>query len=185
VNREAVRALIEDVGIVPAMRASSADDARFVAGAVAEAGIPIIEITMTTPGAVSVIAEVAKTRPDIAVGAGTVLDVATAERCIEAGADLVKIFPCAPWDGVAYLKSLLGPFPSVRFIASGGVNQQSAGDFMRAGAVAVGVGSELLPRQAVQALDQRWITELARRFLAVIQEARGSRTPHADLLDRR
>lgn len=225
-NRDAVLALIADTGIVPSLRLSSADDARFAAYAVAEAGIPVVEVTLTTPGALSVISDVAKARPDIAIGAGTVLDTASARQCIDAGArfltspgidtaviefaareqvlvipgvltpteimaahrvsaDVVKIFPCAPWDGAAYLKSLAGPFPSIRFIASGGVNQHTAADFIRAGAVAVGVGSELMPRRAIEERDQRWITELGRRFLALIRDARNPRTRHDELLDRR
>lgn len=220
-DRATVRALIEDIGIVPSLRLASPDDARFAVDAVADAGIPIVEVTMTVPDALVVIAEVAAARPGVAVGAGTVIDVNTARRSIDAGAsfitspgvdggaveyailrdvlvfpgvltptdiiaalragaDLLKLFPCAPWDGVAYLKSLLGPFPQARFIASGGINQQTAADFIRAGAVAIGVGTELVPRQAVHQRDRRWITELARRFLTIVRDARRPRKSRED-----
>jgi len=88
-KKSTVRALIEDIGIVPSLRLTSADDARFAVDAVADAGIPIVEVTMTVPDALVVIAEVAKARPDVAVGAGTVIDVDTARRSIEAGARFI------------------------------------------------------------------------------------------------
>jgi 2-dehydro-3-deoxyphosphogluconate aldolase/(4S)-4-hydroxy-2-oxoglutarate aldolase len=225
-NAQTVRALIEDLGIVPSVRVGSVDDARFAAEAVADAGIRVIEITMTIPHALSVVEGLATARPDLAIGAGTVLDAPTARSCIDAGAsfvtspgversviafaiaqavlvfpgvltptdiitashagaDLLKIFPCAPWDGVAYLQSMLGPFPHARFIASGGITQQSAGAYIRAGAIAVGVGAELIPRRAVLERDRRWITELAHRFVATIREARSSKNSRDELVDRR
>ena len=85
-NKETVRSCIEQIGIVPAIRLSSAEDALFAAEAVSDSGIPIAEITMTTPGAIEVIARLARTRPELIVGAGTVIDVETARRCLDAGA---------------------------------------------------------------------------------------------------
>jgi 2-dehydro-3-deoxyphosphogluconate aldolase/(4S)-4-hydroxy-2-oxoglutarate aldolase len=84
--REAIRTRIEEIGIVPAIRLSSAEDALFAARAVADSGIPIAEVTMTVPGAVEVISELARTRPELIVGAGTVVDSETAHRCLDAGA---------------------------------------------------------------------------------------------------
>lgn len=225
-TKGSVRALIEDVGLVPSVRLTSVEDARFAADAVISAGIPVLEITMTTPEALHVIDEVVKAHPHVAVGAGTVLDAEVARDCINAGArfltspgvdlpmiaaaarhrvlvfpgvftptdvisaaragaDFVKLFPCAPWDGAAYLKALRAPFPTVEFIAAGGVTLHSLGEFLRAGAFAVGVGSDLVPVQAVQDRDRRWITELARRFLAAVQAVRPPRSRHDDMLDRR
>src|SRR5713226_5789602 len=74
-NKHTVRAQIEDIGIIPAIRTSSAEDARFAAEEVSRGGIPIVEITMTVPGAPEVIADLARLMPDLVVGAGTVLDL--------------------------------------------------------------------------------------------------------------
>src|SRR5271170_5346447 len=85
-KREEVRAQIEKIGIVPAVRVWDADLALFAAETVKDAGIPIAEITMTVPGAIEVIAKLAGKYPDFVVGAGTVLDAETAKRCLDAGA---------------------------------------------------------------------------------------------------
>jgi 2-dehydro-3-deoxyphosphogluconate aldolase / (4S)-4-hydroxy-2-oxoglutarate aldolase len=85
-NKEEVRATIMQVGIVPAVRTSSAEDARFASEAVEKGGIPIVEITTTVPGAVEVIADLVRTAPKLIVGAGTVLDLETARACLNAGA---------------------------------------------------------------------------------------------------
>jgi 2-dehydro-3-deoxyphosphogluconate aldolase/(4S)-4-hydroxy-2-oxoglutarate aldolase len=102
----------------------------------------------------------------------------------QAGADFVKVFPCAQLGGASYIKALSAPFPQVSFVAAGGVNQQTAADFIIAGAAAIGVGAELIPRKAVQQRDQRWITELARRFLGIIHEARGRTAARDESSDR-
>jgi 2-dehydro-3-deoxyphosphogluconate aldolase / (4S)-4-hydroxy-2-oxoglutarate aldolase len=85
-KREAVRAYIEDIGIVPSVRVKSKDLARFAAETVYDAGIPIVEITLTTPGGLDVVRDLAKSIPKLAVGAGTVLDEETAKRAVDAGA---------------------------------------------------------------------------------------------------
>jgi 2-dehydro-3-deoxyphosphogluconate aldolase/(4S)-4-hydroxy-2-oxoglutarate aldolase len=85
-NKETIRARIEEIGIIPAIRLSSAEDALFAVKAVADSGIPIAEVTMTTPGAIEVIAELARDRPELIVGAGTIVDSETARRCLDAGA---------------------------------------------------------------------------------------------------
>ncbi len=74
--------------------------------------------------------------------------------------------------GPAYIKALKAPFPNVAFIASGGVNQQNAGDFIRAGACALGIGEELVPHEAVHRRNATWIHELTRRFIGMVGEAR-------------
>jgi 2-dehydro-3-deoxyphosphogluconate aldolase / (4S)-4-hydroxy-2-oxoglutarate aldolase len=213
-KRHAVRTRIEDIGIIPSVRTSSSADARFAAETISKAGIPIVEITMTVPGALDVIAGLVREFPDMVVGAGTVLDVDTARRCVDVGArfltspgldlkivdlaakedlfvmpgaltptevttawlagvDLVKVFPCAPFGGEGYIRALKGPFPDMSFVAAGGVNQHTAGNFIRAGAVAIGVGAELIPKKAVELRQRDWITELARRFVSLVKEARG------------
>ena len=85
-SREEVRSRIAEVGIVSAIRAPSPEDALFAAQAVASGGIPIVELTMTVPGAIEVIAHMVRKGPELIVGAGTVWDVETARRCLDAGA---------------------------------------------------------------------------------------------------
>jgi 2-dehydro-3-deoxyphosphogluconate aldolase/(4S)-4-hydroxy-2-oxoglutarate aldolase len=217
-KRDAVCAKIEEIGIIPAIRVSSAEDALFAAEAIASAGIPIVEVTMTIPGASKVIYELAQSNPEMIVGAGTVMDVDTAQRCLDSGArfltctgldldlvefarrhgvvvfpgaltptealtawkagsDFVKIFPCAQVGGPSYIKALKGPFPELRLIASGGVTQNTAADFIRAGAAAIGIGTNLIQPQAIQNRERDWIRELARRYVRMVQEARGQRNP--------
>jgi len=88
-KKREVRARIEQTGIVPVIRASSPEEARFAAEAVAKGGIPIVEITMTVPGAVEVIADLVKSMPQLLVGAGTVLNKKMARQCAEAGAQFL------------------------------------------------------------------------------------------------
>jgi 2-dehydro-3-deoxyphosphogluconate aldolase/(4S)-4-hydroxy-2-oxoglutarate aldolase len=223
-NKQAARARLEEIGIIPAVRTASAEEARFAAETVSRAGIPIVEITMTVPGALEVIADLARAMPDLVVGAGTVLDVEVARRCVEAGArfvtspgldlrvvqfaiehdvlvlpgaltpsevmmawqagaDLIKVFPCAQLGGASYIKALKAPFPQVPLVGAGGVDHQTAADFIVAGAVAVGVGNELIPRRAVTERDAHWIGELARRLLSIIKEARERVRPRHDASD--
>jgi 2-dehydro-3-deoxyphosphogluconate aldolase / (4S)-4-hydroxy-2-oxoglutarate aldolase len=212
-TREEVRARIEEIGVIPAVRVSSAEAAVFAARSVFHGGIGVVELTMTIPGAFEVIAELARTCPNLMVGAGTVLDLDTAGRCLDAGvafltspaldleivefganrdvlvipgaltptevaaaggagAALIKIFPCAPLGGPGYIKALKAPFAHLELIASGGVNQQTASDFIRAGAVALGIGEHLIPAEAVRGKNEKWIRELCGRFLGVIKDAR-------------
>jgi 2-dehydro-3-deoxyphosphogluconate aldolase / (4S)-4-hydroxy-2-oxoglutarate aldolase len=89
-NKEELRARVEEVGIVPVIRTSSADDARFAVEEVARGGIPIIEVTMTVPGAIEVIRQLAKSVPGVILGAGTVVDTLTARQCLDAGAQFIS-----------------------------------------------------------------------------------------------
>lgn len=211
-NKNEIRARIEEIGIIPAIRVSSAEDAIFAAEAVAAGGIPIVEVTVTVPGALEVIHHLAQ-NPAIIQGAGTVLDLGWARRCLDAGAqfltspgfdrkivefavnenilvfpgvltpteimeaakagaDFVKIFPCAQVGGPSYIKALKSPFPDVPFIASGGVNQQTASDFIVAGATAIGIGRDLIHQDAIRRHDRGWIIELARRYVSMVGQAR-------------
>jgi 2-dehydro-3-deoxyphosphogluconate aldolase/(4S)-4-hydroxy-2-oxoglutarate aldolase len=85
-QKEEVHHRIDAVGIIPAVRLRTQEEARFATGAIAHGGISIVEITMTVPGAIEIIAEVAKHDPDIIVGAGTLFDLETARKCLDAGA---------------------------------------------------------------------------------------------------
>jgi 2-dehydro-3-deoxyphosphogluconate aldolase / (4S)-4-hydroxy-2-oxoglutarate aldolase len=215
-NREEVRACIQNTGIIPAIRTHTEADAVFAAGAVFRGGIPIVEITMTSPGALELIGKLKGVAPNVVVGAGTVVDVEMAHACLRAGAsfitspgfdreiaeaadssdvvcipgaltpteiifatrtpvEFVKIFPCSQVGGPGYIRALKRPFPAANLIASGGVTQKNAGEFIRAGAAALGIGEDLMPPDAILQRNESWIHELARRFLAMVREARAAR----------
>ena len=215
-EKNEICAKIEEIGIVPAVRTSSPEDALFAAEVVAAGGIPIVEITMTVPGAIEVISHLVKNLPDVIIGAGTVLDLETARLCVDAGvrfltcpgldleivefakqtnltmmagaltpteivtawkagSEFVKVFPCAQVGGDSYIRALKGPFPKIPLIAAGGVNQQTAANFILAGAAALGIGRELIPKDAVQSRQDGRIRELAQRFLKFVRTARSRR----------
>ncbi len=90
----------------------------------------------------------------------------------KAGADFVKVFPCSYAGGENYIRALKAPLPHVPLVAAGGVTQSSAVHFIAAGAVALGVGEDLIPRQAVRFKEGAWIRELASRFLNFVRQAR-------------
>jgi len=89
-----------------------------------------------------------------------------------AGADYVKIFPCSAVGGASYLKALLAPFPHLKLIPTGGVTLQTAEGFLRAGARALGVGSDLVSLAAVDAGHPETITETAKSYLKILAEVR-------------
>src|SRR5205823_4219431 len=89
-----------------------------------------------------------------------------------AGADFVKIFPCGNVGGAKYIKALKGPFPQIPLVPTGGVNLSTAGEFIEAGAAALGVGGELVQAEALKSGKTEVIAENARRFLSVVQRAR-------------
>jgi 2-dehydro-3-deoxyphosphogluconate aldolase/(4S)-4-hydroxy-2-oxoglutarate aldolase len=91
------------------------------------------------------------------------------------GADFVKIFPAATAGGPNYIRALEVPLPQIPLIVTGGVNQLTAFDYILAGARAIGVGGELLPREALEHRQADRIHELARRFLIMVKEARAQR----------
>jgi 2-dehydro-3-deoxyphosphogluconate aldolase/(4S)-4-hydroxy-2-oxoglutarate aldolase len=103
-------------------------------------------------------------------GALTPTEVLTAW---EAGADIVKIFP-SDLTGPSYLRALAGPLPQVRMMPTGGVNLQTAADFLKAGAFALGIGGSLVDPQAVAAGDLKKIETLARQYVAIVRQTRGS-----------
>jgi 2-dehydro-3-deoxyphosphogluconate aldolase/(4S)-4-hydroxy-2-oxoglutarate aldolase len=107
-------------------------------------------------------------------GALTPTEVITAWR---AGADYVKIFPCSAMGGASYLKSLLAPFPFLKLIPTGGVTLETAASFVKAGARALGVGSDLVNLAAVDAGHPETITETARAYLKVLADLREKSGP--------
>lgn len=212
-KKQEVRALIEEIGIVPVIRAGSPQEARFAAEAVWQGGIPIVEITMTVPGALEVISELVKTMPKVLVGAGTVVNQDLAFKSFDAGAqffvtpgfsqqtvaaahdldllimagaltpsevmiawdagvDFVKIFPCGNVGGPSYIKALKGPLPHVPLVPTGGVNLETAADYIRAGAAALGVGGELILKHAFQQGKPELISDLAKRYAQLVRDAR-------------
>jgi 2-dehydro-3-deoxyphosphogluconate aldolase/(4S)-4-hydroxy-2-oxoglutarate aldolase len=107
-------------------------------------------------------------------GALTPTEVITAWR---AGADYVKIFPCSAMGGASYLKGLLAPFPFLKLIPTGGVTIETAESFLRAGARALGVGSDLVNLAAIDAGRPETISEAARSYLKVFAKMRGELQP--------
>jgi 2-dehydro-3-deoxyphosphogluconate aldolase/(4S)-4-hydroxy-2-oxoglutarate aldolase len=93
----------------------------------------------------------------------------------QAGADFVKVFPCSAVGGPRYLRALRRPFPDIPLIASGGVNQVTAAEYIEAGALAIGISASLIPEEAVESRNRGWITELARRFVSIVKNARLAR----------
>jgi 2-dehydro-3-deoxyphosphogluconate aldolase/(4S)-4-hydroxy-2-oxoglutarate aldolase len=213
-DKSEVSSRLTAVGIIPVVRAVSTDMARRAVAAILKGGIPVLEITMTVPGAVRMI-EALNTEidPEVIIGAGTVLDAQTAQACIEAGAqfivspvlnletialcgrqgivvipgaltptevvtgwmagaDFVKVFPAGAVGGASYIKALKAPLPQVKIVPTGGVSLQTAADFIKAGAEALGVGGDLVDVQALREERDDVITERARLFVEIVQQAR-------------
>ena len=208
-----VLAAMREIGLVPVLRAASVEQAMRLAEAIADGGVTVLEITMTVPGALEVMRRLAVERPDILIGAGTVLDPETARMCIlegaqfvvspalnlqtvamcqrysiavlpgaltpteivtawQAGADVVKVFPCSAMGGATYLKSVKAPLPQVELIPTGGVSLQTAEGFLMAGAFALGVGADLADPRAIMHGHPETVTENARKYLAVVKKYR-------------
>jgi 2-dehydro-3-deoxyphosphogluconate aldolase/(4S)-4-hydroxy-2-oxoglutarate aldolase len=221
-DKEKVRERILEIGIIPVVRAASAAEACLAAEAVCQGGIPIVEITMTVPGAVELIRELVKNcGAEVLIGAGTVVNAEAARRCIdagaeflvspglnlptvafaaqegklimagaltptevmaawEAGADFIKIFPCGQVGGAKYIKALKGPFPQIPFVPTGGVDLNTAAEFLEAGSVALGIGGELVHADSLKANKPEVIAENARKFLAIVQHTRAQlKSSHA------
>ncbi len=207
---------IGEIGIVPVVRASTIDEAMRAVQAICAGGIPVVEITMTVPNAMSVIREVAQQyEGKVLIGAGTVTTAEQAESCIRAGAEflvspglatsvlsvaqasaklaipgaltptelmnahdhgarVVKIFPCGNVGGAKYLRALKAPFPNASLIPTGGVNAANAGEFIAAGAFALGVGADLVDTAALRAGNLEKITSGARELAQAVASARAA-----------
>lgn len=216
-RRQQVMQLVEETGVVAVIRLSDPEGLRGVVDALIDGGVRALEVTMTVPRAVSLIEELAAGMPPgFALGAGTVLDAATARQVIlagaqfivsptlrpaviemchrydvasmpgcfspteiltawEAGADVVKVFPATAL-GPGYIKDIHGPLPQVRLMPTGGVSKDNAGEWIAAGAVALGVGTSLVDRTAVAAGRFDVITANARHFTEAVRQARGGGT---------
>ena len=212
-GREAITAAIEEAGIVAVIRMKNPERLRSVVDAIAAGGVRVLEVTMTVPGAVDLIAELAPALPDgFLLGAGTVTDAATASRVIDAGArfvvgpvfrrdviavchgrgaavmpgcftpteildawesgaDIVKVFPATAL-GPGFFKDVRGPLPQVKMMPTGGVTIDNAADWIRAGAVAVGVGTALLDAKAIADGNYDVLRSNAERIVANVRAAK-------------
>jgi 2-dehydro-3-deoxyphosphogluconate aldolase/(4S)-4-hydroxy-2-oxoglutarate aldolase len=212
-RRAAVTAQIEALGVVAVIRLKDPGKLRAVVDAMADGGVRALEVTMTVPGAVDLIRALASSLPPgFLIGAGTVIDAATARAVIDAGAcfvvgpvfrpdviaacherdvaampgcfspteilaahergaDIVKVFP-ATMLGPQFLKDVRAPLPQVKLMPTGGVTVENAGDWIRAGAVAVGLGSSLVDAKAIESSRFDVITANARKVVANIAAAR-------------
>jgi len=108
----------------------------------------------------------------IMAGALTPTEVITAWN---AGSDFVKIFPCGNVGGAKYIKALKGPLPQIPMIPTGGVNLNTAAEFIQAGSAALGIGGELILAAALKSGNMREITELAKQYVSIVREARAAK----------
>jgi 2-dehydro-3-deoxyphosphogluconate aldolase/(4S)-4-hydroxy-2-oxoglutarate aldolase len=207
---------IVDHGIVAIIRAESSAQLVRAAEALLAGGVTTMEVTMTTPNALEVVAQVvARFGDEILMGVGSVLDADTAGEAIAAGAefivmpvtkpgviqvchrydkpiaagaltptealsaheygaDFIKIFP-ADAGGPAYIRNLLAPLPMLRILPTGGVTPETAGEFLRAGCVALGAGSALVSEDILASADWPKLTKRAIQFVRAVQQARSGR----------
>jgi 2-dehydro-3-deoxyphosphogluconate aldolase/(4S)-4-hydroxy-2-oxoglutarate aldolase len=205
--------VIRETGVIAIMRAQSSAQLITAADAIREGGVRVIEVTMTTPGALRVIEEAKqKYGEEVIFGAGSVLDPETARAAIlagadfivaptfnlamvtlcnrysilvmpgcytptealtalEAGADMIKLFP-AGFGGPALIKAFLAPLPQLEIVPVGGVNLDTAADFIRAGAAALGVGSSLVNKSLLDSGEMGELTRRAKGFIKAVQQGR-------------
>lgn len=213
-NIEEVIRRVGEVGIIPVVRAASVEEANRAVEAICAGGIPVVEITMTVPNAITVIRElVQKHGGDVLIGAGTVTNAEQAESCVragaqflvspglspsvlsvarvherlaipgaltptelmsaqEAGARVIKIFPCGNLGGPKYIKALRAPFPHAQLIPTGGVNAGNAAEFIAAGAYALGVGADLVDAAALREGNLEKVTSAAKELVLAVASAR-------------
>lgn len=204
---------IIETGVVAVVRTDSSEELIDVIEALHRGGLAAIEVTMTTPDAITVIREASRKFGDkFILGVGSVLDPETARMailagaqfvvspvlnrdvitmakryskivipgaftpteilaCWEAGADVVKVFPATKL-GPEFFKDVRGPLPQVLLSPTGGVNLENAGDFIKAGACFLGVGSALVDRKLIKARDWDGLAERGRKFLEAVRAAR-------------
>lgn len=190
-TRADVARRIEQAGVVAVVRLTDARVGEHVARALIDGGVTAIEITMTVPRALELIADLSRLLPQALIGAGTVTDAAMAQLVIDAGAkfvvspvfrpsiieachergvpslpgcfspteilsawdagaEIVKVFPATSL-GPGFIRDLRGPFPALKLMPTGGVTIENAAQWIRAGAVAIGVGGALVDLEAVAA----------------------------------
>lgn len=215
-GRQEVLEAVERAGIVAVIRIKEPERLKAVVDAIAGGGVRVLEVTMTVPNAVKLIAELAPRMPaGFLLGAGTVVDAETARQVMDAGArfivspvfrqevidachardvsampgcfspteilnawdggaDVVKVFPATAL-GPGYIKDVRAPLPQVKLMPTGGVTLDNAGDWIRAGAVAVGVGTSLLDAKAIAAGHYDVLRANAERIVKNVRAAQGER----------
>jgi len=207
-------------GVIAIMRANSSDQLLAAADAIKAGGVNAIEVTITTPDALSIISQAtSKYGSDVLFGVGTVLDPESARIAImagakfvvcptlntetiklckrysvpvmpgaftpteiltawEAGSDVVKVFP-ANVGGPSYIKSLKAPLPQIRLMPVGGVNLDTAADFIRSGCEVIAVGNSLVNQQLLDERKFNIISERARRFREEVKKGRSEPEKHS------
>jgi 2-dehydro-3-deoxyphosphogluconate aldolase / (4S)-4-hydroxy-2-oxoglutarate aldolase len=215
-GRQEVLESVERAGIVAVIRIKEPERLKAVVEAISEGGVRVLEVTMTVPNAVKLIADLAPRMPaGFLLGAGTVVDAETARQVIDAGArfivspvfrqevidachardvsampgcfspteilnawdggaDVVKVFPATTL-GPGYIKDVRAPLPQVKLMPTGGVTLDNAGDWIRAGAIAVGVGTSLLDAKAIAAGNYDVLRTNAERIVKNVREAQAER----------
>lgn len=205
-----------DKGVIAVIRARGSGQLIQVAEALLAGGVDCIEVTMTTPNALEVIAACRKAMDGEAlIGVGSVTSAEIVRQAVDAGAqyivspifkteiigaahradipcvpgaltpteillatdagaDLVKVFPAGHF-GPKFFKNVLAPLPHLKLTPTGGVDLDTAGDFIAAGAVALGVGSALVTRAALAEGDFAEIQRLAGEYVRIVAEARAAR----------
>ncbi len=210
--KEKILSRILSIKAIAVVRLNSDKNIFGLVEALAEGGIPIVEITMTTPNALNIIEKLSeKYSDDVTIGVGSVLNRKMAEDAINAGvqylvspimkpelieiakenkipvmvgafspteiqtawehgADIIKVFP-ANILGMKYFKSVLAPMPHLKMMPTGGVNLDNPGEWLQAGAVAVGIGSALVDGKSVESGDFEKIKNNAERVITSIKNS--------------
>ena len=208
--RQALPGAIARTRLIAVLRATASTHLASVAVALGEGGITCIEVTLTTPQALSVIEELRSTLGDSAeIGAGTVMTVAdlegaraagatyTLSPCVDrevldraqelgtphipgaatptevatawkAGAAAVKVFPVSQLGGPAFIRALRDPLPEIALIPTGGVDEAQVAEYLRAGAVAVGIGTPLTREVFTDGPDQEF-RDRVERFVGAVR----------------
>jgi 2-dehydro-3-deoxyphosphogluconate aldolase / (4S)-4-hydroxy-2-oxoglutarate aldolase len=202
------------VGIIPVVALDRVEDAIPLVDAMAAGGLPCAEITFRTAAAAGAIAAIRAERPNILIGAGTILSIAQADAAIEAGASflvapgfnpavvrhaldrgipivpgvctpseievalgfgltLLKFFPAGPIGGPAYIKALIGPYPMISFVPTGGITIGNMGEYLAIKAVVAVGGTWLTKAEMVRAGDFAGVEALARQAIEAVAAARG------------
>ena len=205
--------LLRATGVMPVLTVDSVDQGLRMADALAEGGLTTLELTLRTPAAMPALTAIKKARPDVLVGAGTILDPAQARDALAAGADFIvtpgttpalaealaalpipcipgaatisemlalaalgfeslKLFPAVPVGGLALLKSIAGPLPSLRFCPTGGIDEAGAPAFLALPNVVCVGGSWMVPKEWISAGRFDAVTESAARARALVDAAR-------------
>lgn len=213
-TRVELAAQIESSGIVAILRAPSDTGLVEACRAMADGGLRIAEVPLTTPNALDVVKTIAKELGDrIVIGTGSVLDAEGVQRSVDAGArfivspitkpeviqashsndlpcmpgaltptevqsawelgaDIIKVFPAHRMGGVGYIKDLLAPLPHLKLMPTGGVRLESAGEWIQAGAVCLGVGTSIFRPDLIEAGDWRALTDHTRTFVEAVRSAK-------------